>query len=498
MKDLDNLNKAINQADDYQRLKRRQIDSLIRMMNRLPDNETSHKCKIALDIAERFRLFNADSALYYSELGFRFIDDNNPIRRDERTMAILVHTDALSSAGVFIPAQGNLKVISKWHLTPELRLKYWESMRILYGYMRDFYEQQSDMYAIADRTCEQYDDSLLSVLPPRDVYSRFLRGERFVNSGQHEKALVHLLDLLDSVPETSPYSGKAAYQIARIYLAQGDHSKYVSYLARSAKSDIMGCVREGMALPTLADWMWKNNETEKAYNYVNFALQEAIQGNARIRTYSVAKFMPKIDMSYRKSISESHNTLLGVIFISVFLVCVLAYLIFILIRQNKRTRSNEAKLTKISKMQENYLANFVALSSSYATRFDSLTKIVGRKLSSGQADELLKLINSGKLMDTQDEDFHTLFDSAFNDLYPNFTDKVNELLREEDKIILKSPGTLTPELRIYALVRLGIDESIKIAQILNYSVSTVYAYRNRMRNKAINRESFDEDVRTKT
>ncbi len=119
---------------------------------------------------------------------------------------------------------------------------------------------------------------------------------------------------------------------------------------------------------------------------------------------------------------------------------------------------------------------------------------MSRKLASGQADELQKLIKSGKFDDDQNEEFYKIFDSAFLDIYPDFIENINSLLRPEEALELKNAKELTPELRIYAFVRLGVDESTKIAQMLNYSVSTVYAYRNRMRNRAIDRENFDHDV----
>ena len=117
-----------------------------------------------------------------------------------------------------------------------------------------------------------------------------------------------------------------------------------------------------------------------------------------------------------------------------------------------------------------------------------------RKLASGQADELQKLIKSGKFGEDQNEEFYKIFDNAFLDIYPDFIARMNALLRPEEAVELKKERELTPELRIYAFVRLGVDESTRIAQMLNYSVSTVYSYRNRMRNRAKDRENFERDV----
>ena len=107
---------------------------------------------------------------------------------------------------------------------------------------------------------------------------------------------------------------------------------------------------------------------------------------------------------------------------------------------------------------------------------------------------MLKLIKSGKFTDDQNDDFYKIFDNAFLDLYPDFVDEINKLLRPEEQLVVKNGQGLTPELRIYAFVRLGVEESTRISQILHYSVSTIYAYRNRMRNRAINRDDFDSNV----
>ena len=123
-----------------------------------------------------------------------------------------------------------------------------------------------------------------------------------------------------------------------------------------------------------------------------------------------------------------------------------------------------------------------------------MSKLVSRKIAAGQTDELLKLIKSGKFTEEQNDDFYKIFDNAFLDLYPDFVDEINKLLREEEQMAVKKGAGLPTELRIYAFVRLGVEESTRISQILHYSVSTIYTYRNRMRNKAINRDTFDEDV----
>lgn len=119
-------------------------------------------------------------------------------------------------------------------------------------------------------------------------------------------------------------------------------------------------------------------------------------------------------------------------------------------------------------------------------------QIANRKISSGQVDELYKITKSGKLVEDQSREFYQLFDDAFLHIYPTFVEDVNALLRE--KIILKKGELLNNDLRILAFLRLGLEDTNQVAQILNYSVNTIYAYRNKLRNRAYDRENFEKEI----
>lgn len=178
---------------------------------------------------------------------------------------------------------------------------------------------------------------------------------------------------------------------------------------------------------------------------------------------------------------------------STTLFVALAVMTFFLFKQISKSRASQKALASTSRMKDAYIGNFIGLCSTYSEKYYSLLKLVDRKISSGQASELLKTIKSGKIGEGENEDFYKEIDSVVLTLYPDFVEKVNELLEPVERVRLKG-GQLTPELRIYAFVRLGVSESTRIARILNYSVNTVYAYRNRMRNRAIDREHFEENV----
>jgi tetratricopeptide (TPR) repeat protein len=332
------------------------------------------------------------------------------------------------------------------------------------------------------------------VLPPTEHLCQFISAERLVNDGKYKDAKKAIDYLLHELPDHTRLHGMAAYQMAEVYRNQGDETQYASYLAKAAVSDIKACVSEGLALPKLAEWLYEQGELKDAFSYINFALEDASSGNARMRTAVISKLVPFIDEAYKKEIDSSHNQLLVYFFLTAFLLILAGILLFMFMKQTKKSRVAHQKLKATSKIQESYIGNFLGLCSTYASKLDSFSKLVVRKISSGQNEELLKIIKSGKFAESQNEDFHKIFDNAFLDIYPDFIFRINQLLRDDEQILVKKGQGLTPELRIYALVRLGVEESTRISQILHYSVSTIYTYRNKMRNKAINRENFDKDV----
>ena len=136
----------------------------------------------------------------------------------------------------------------------------------------------------------------------------------------------------------------------------------------------------------------------------------------------------------------------------------------------------------------------MALSSIYMDKLKQFCKLANRKISAGQTDELLKMVKSPKFIDEQSREFYSVFDDAFLHLYPNFVEEINRLLRPDQQITLAEGELLNSDLRILAFMRLGIDDANRVAQILNFSVNTVYAYRNRLRNRAVSRDTFEADI----
>ena len=487
---LSRLNTTVANSSQYSQKKIHTLDSLKSLLTETGDND---KWSLLVDISGQYRQFNTDSAIKYARLGAACIPDALP--EELKIKGSLAVANALSTSGLFTPAIQILDSIHSNLNSINAKIEFWKSARILYSYMLAFVQNHGEY---ADHFRKKYiscDDSLLAHLPKSEPFYRFIYSERLVSDSRWEDAQQMLQAILDSNPIESNIYGMAAYQLAEVFKNKGDFNKYAECLVLSAESDIKGGVREGVALPSLANWLYSQGDIENAFNFINFALEEANSGNIRMRTATIMPMMPIIDKTYRQKIDTSKNLMMGYLIVAVILFVIAVGLLAWLTRTLHNNRSNERRLADSSRTLEAYIGNFIGLCSNYATRLDQLAKLVTRKIASGQTDELQKLVSSGRFSEGENEEFYKLIDKAILDIFPDFVESINTLLQPDKKIVLKQGENLTPEMRIYAFIRLGVDNGAKIAQILQYSVNTVYAYRNRMRNRAINRDSFDSDVR---
>lgn len=490
--ELKMLDAVLNDAVKYDRAKKMQIDSLQNLYLKAKASNSVYRWQLSMDIGDQFKVFSADSALKYYQQAQKIAQT-----RSNDSLALrsrIASMNALAAAGIFTKAEKELKEIEQLSMSEEQMVELLKAARQLYSYMLSYIEGHQQIYSEYKQIYEYYDSQLLNVLPTNLSYFKFINAEHLIREGRYKEAKMLLTSLMEELPDHTNLYGMAAYQMAEVLRNQGDETQYARYLALSAMSDIKASVKEGLSLPTLAKWLYEQGDLDRAYHYINVSLEDAMTGSARMRTVAIARFVPVIDDAYRQKINSSRDELMIYFLFVSFLLLVSGVLLFFFMRQMKRIKEAQKKLAATSRIQESYIGNFLGLCSSYADKLESMSKLVSRKIASGQTEELMKLIKSGKFAEEQNEDFYKIFDSAFLDLYPEFVVEINKLLREDEQMVVKKGQGLPTELRIYAFVRLGVEESTKISQILHYSVSTIYTYRNKMRNKAIDRENFEADV----
>lgn len=486
---LQRLNYTISKASSFQESKLHQLDSMKNLLK--SGNQPSRQWELLITLATQYRQINADSSISYAERAL--LESASDLTGVKQIKSKLALVSALATAGIFAPAIDTLSSVGEGDISPDVAVDYWTTSRRLYSYMLAFVQDHGKYASVFRLKYMECDDSLLNILPVSDPFRQFIFAERLVNDSKWDEASKCLGEIIDNNPEESNIFGMAAYQYATVKKNLGDRQGYAEMLALSAQSDIKGCVKEGIALPALAYWLYQNGELDDAFRYVNFALEEANSGNIRMRTVTIAAFMPLIDEAYRRQIEASNTTMMLYLIVMSTLTVVAVGLLFVLIRNIRESKMKSRRLAATSKILEEYVGNFIGLCSNYSSRLDQFAKLVSRKINAGQTDDLLKLVQTGKYAE-DDSDFYHIIDKAILDIFPDFVTNINMLLRPDSRIVLKPGEDLTPELRIYAFVRLGVDQSSKIAQILHYSTNTVYAYRNRMRNRALDRDNFDARV----
>lgn len=280
--------------------------------------------------------------------------------------------------------------------------------------------------------------------------------------------------------------------LATIAREKSNREEETYYLALSAMADIKGAVREVMSLQELGVMMSEDNDIDRAYDYLSTALTNAVECNATMRIVQSSAALPFIQKAHSDQVDAWRYRIYMVIGCIIIILIVLVIALIALRNQMRKQNQLKIKLQGANHVKEIYISQFFRLCSIYIDKLNQFCKIANRKISSGQVDDLYKITKSGKLVEEQSEEFYKLFDDAFLHIYPTFIDDVNALLKE--KIVLKEGELLNNDLRILAFMRLGLEDTNQVALILNYSVNTIYAYRNKLRNRAYDRDNFEQNI----
>ena len=213
-----------------------------------------------------------------------------------------------------------------------------------------------------------------------------------------------------------------------------------------------------------------------------------------MRMLESARSLPYIEQAYARKAAEAHRRDMWIMAGMAVLVIVLIGSLVALRVEMKRMSRLQERLRSANKAKEVYISQFLTLCSVYMDKLKQFSKLVTRKIGAGQVDDLYRMAKNGKFVEEESREFYEVFDNAFLHIYPTFIDEVNALLRPDEQIIPKEGERLNTDLRILAFMRLGIEDSSSIAQVLNYSLNTIYAYRNRLKARAIDRENFERNI----
>ncbi|WP_282038504.1 DUF6377 domain-containing protein [Saccharicrinis aurantiacus] len=520
-----NYNEALLQLDKlienrvlYHDKLQERISNIKSLYSIAPNNES--KYTLARQLCDIYSSYNIDSAIIYADLVVDYATSSNKNEFIDEASIIMAKTYLLG--GMFTEADAILNNINSSGLSDILLLAYYTERTTQYRYLSK-YTSGTNLEPIYNKTRIAYQDSAFNISKEHYPGYSLLQAENLIDKNKLEDAILILEKQLNKYDPKDRGYAFLSYTISRAYAMQSNLDKQKEYLALSASSDIYNAVRENVALHELALLLFQKGDINRAYKYIKVALDDALFSNARLRSFEVLKVMPVIDLAYERLKDKEKRNLILFSIVAFTLVTVLLVSLFFnkrqnnkLILANKNVKSiNEAlndsnhklknshiainesniALEKVNVMQGEYIVKYLKMCSSYIGSIDNYRLSLLKKTASSNTAQLLKILKSKEVVDKELQSFYNDFDRAFLDLHPDFISKFQALLRDDEQIILKQGELLNTELRIFALIRLGITESSQIAEFLRYSNPTIYNYRTKVRNKAkMDRDAFDRAV----
>ena len=514
------LDQAIKERPIYMEQKELKLVELKRQLHRqIPDEE---RFAILGTLLDEYRSFNTDSALHMAEereqiairLGNREYIDNARMNK----------ADVLGMTGMYKEVMDLMRNIHIDRLPVDIHPYYYHIYRTVYGLMADYAVTAYEKKLYTELT-DKYRDSLLLVNKDNLLIHTLIQSDQYNVRNEYDKAIRLLTDYLALQKDYEHDVAICAYTLSESYRLKGDKEKEKEYLIVSAMADMKTAVREYISLRKLAVLLYQEGDIERAYSYVKICMEDAAACNARLRKLEILEIFPIINDAYQQKTEKQQEqmkwALVSISLLSLFLLLAIFYVYKQMkkvaaarrevIDANKRLKElndelhlSNAQLKEAnhsiaenSYLKEEYIGRYMDQCSVYLEKMDNYRRSLGKIAATGNVEELYKNIKSSKFIGGELKEFYTNFDNTFLQLFPTFVEDFNALLADDEQISLKAGERMNTELRIFALIRLGITDSVKIAQFLRYSVTTIYNYRTKVRNKAAgDRDLLEQEVMT--
>ena len=506
---LNELDGYVAAREVYVTRKLDQMDALRKLCRSTAD--PGHRYDLAMTMADEYFAFSFDSTQAYlkhcQELALALKDSE----RYDRATIQLGHLYA--KAGSYMEANGILyDQIDTNRLSEGLLTEY---LYDLYDFSMDLAGNSGMVERLSIPPAASFRSRLLDRLPRDGDRWRTLLRDQLTEEGRLASAdsVAHLL-LAGTNPEEHAYA-IYAFHLSEIAERTGRPAERMAWLIRSAESDLLNAVRDYASLTMVAQNIL-SADVDRSFRYLRIAQEDALAYNAKLRPWQISRFLIEVEDAY--TARQARSKLFSVVssILLAVLVLVLALFTWFLVARSRKlsrmqaeletsnaklARANEElndlnrQISKADKVKEAYIVDFlqglseqVALLRSQDNRFRNLLK-------QGRSDQLFKELAISERSERALEDFYRKFDETFLALYPDFVEQFDALLQPQARIV-PPKDRLTTELRIFALIRLGVDDSKKIATMLDYSVSTIYNYKVSVKNAALgDREKFEEQVK---
>ncbi|WP_147676360.1 DUF6377 domain-containing protein [Algibacter pacificus] len=517
------LEKEMANRQVYDQAKESRIANLKMLLsekNITPENQYFITNKL---IAE-YEYYSFDKTLNYIEENLSFakkIGNEHFVKESTLRLAKL-----LATSGRYDESINLLEEIKAPSLPPDLIRDYYSIYKRCYSELRTISRIKS-ISAKYQKKYIAYKDSLNREIAVLDKNSKIyleIKEDNYRDVSNFRKAIeVNAKRLSIAKMGTREYATIAFYRSFMVSQMDGNISNQKKYLILSAISDIQASIKDNASMANLAVILFEEGDVDRAHKYISFSFDDAKFYNSKLRFLDISNVLPVISKSYETMHLKQSNTLKKqLIFIS-SLSLILIVALFFIFKQYKKIKLGQEhlkaanlklkdlndklsytnadlkrlyeELSAVDLIKEQYIGTFLNLYSEYIDKLDVYRKTVRKYIVTNKTNDLLSLIKTKNIVNDELKIFYTNFDKSFLHIYPNFIENLNTLLKENEKIEVKKGELLNTELRIFALIRLGITNSSKISKILRYSVNTIYNYRVKVKNGAINRDSFEDMVK---
>lgn len=522
IKDLyEQLDQAIEQSQYYINQKESRITKIKKQSRK---GHTPPQLLTAYyKLYEEYKTYKSDSSIYYIHQAIDLAKRNN-MKSDITKLRSLLALQ-YSTSGAFTEALHVLQSIDKKTLNNSNKKDYYIAFYHVYGELgftninidtelsQEFYSKQ-----------DCYRDTLFSILSPNSE-DYLMRKEVLLTSQNKLKEALKINDIrLSKCKKGSHEYGIVAYYRYLIYRSLKDEDMVKYWLLQSAICDVKCAINDQASLWILAEILSKEKDVERSYKYINFSWNATKRFCTRIRSWQISPVLGTIDHNYQAELKKANHRLIFAIICVSLLVIALALLTFYVNKQksylsnarnelkktntqleelnnklsftNGMLKASNDKFNESNGVKEEYIGQFLGACSHYIDKLDKMRLNVNKMVKNKQYNELYSMTKSSEVKEQELEELYANFDKVFLNLFPNFVEDLNGLLKEECQIHLSSPNKLSAIVRVFALIRLGIDDSTKIAEFLHYAVNTIYNYRAKLRNGALNdRNEFEKKVR---
>ena len=522
IKDLyEQLDQAIKQSQYYINQKESRITKIKKQSRQ--EHTPQQLLTAYYKLYKEYKAYQSDSSIYYIHQAIDLAKRNN-MKSDITKLRSLLALQ-YSTSGAFTEALHVLQSIDKKTLNNSNKKDYYIAFYHVYGELgfsniqidtdlsQEFYRKQN--------CCR---DTLFSILSPNSE-DYLMRKEVLLTSQNKLKEALKINDIrLSKCKKGSHEYGIVAYYRYLIYRSLKDEDMVKYWLLQSAICDVKCAINDQASLWILAEILSKEKDVERSYKYINFSWNANKRFSTRIRGWQISPVLGTIDHNYQAELKKANHRLIFAIKCVSLLVIALALLTFYVNKQksylsnarnelkktntqleelnnklsstNGMLKASNDKLNESNGVKEEYIGQFLGACSHYIDKLDKMRLNVNKMVKNKQYNELYSMTKSSEVKEQELEELYANFDKVFLNLFPNFVEDLNGLLKEECQIHLSSPNKLSAIVRVFALIRLGIDDSTKIAEFLHYAVNTIYNYRAKLRNGALNdRNEFEKKVR---